>query len=115
MGSLNGWYGVNGLISMIFLLMCGQGFTIPNSSALSLLPFSRHTGSASALLGAMQLAMGALASGIVSLLHNGTELPMLIVMAACVVISFLLYLLGTRRSNKVANDHFTAGLPSPIL
>ena len=100
MGTYFDWYNVIGVIIMIFLIMCGQGFTIPNSSALAINPFSRLTGTASALLGALQLAMGALASAIVSFTNNNTEFPMLLVMVGCVCASLVLYALGRMRSKR---------------
>jgi DHA1 family bicyclomycin/chloramphenicol resistance-like MFS transporter len=81
-------------ISLIFLFLCCQGFAFPNSSALSMAPFTREAGSASALMGALQMGFGALASALVGYLYNATTLPMTGVMAGCVVISLLILLLG---------------------
>ncbi len=39
-------------------------------------PFTRNAGTASALMGSMQMAAGALGSALVSYFHNGTALPM---------------------------------------
>ena len=104
LGTMNGYLNITGLIILIFLFMCGQGFTIPNSSALALAPFSRLTGSASALLGALQLGMGALASAIVSMLHNNSAMPMISVMVVSAVISLLILLSGkTRLKRKMTN------------
>ncbi|MDB5246454.1 MAG: multidrug effflux transporter [Segetibacter sp.] len=91
--------GILGLLSTIFLcftfLSC-QGFTFPNTSALSLAPFSRNAGSASALLGSVQMGVGAFTSALVSLLSNGTALPMTGVMACCAIISFSIVMIGGR-------------------
>ena len=88
-----------GLYSTIFLILiflsC-QGFVFPNSSALSMAPFSRNAGTASALMGAIQLALGALTSGIVSILTDGTALPMAGIMAACALLSFCVLLAGRK-------------------
>ena len=58
---LGTFYHLTGLFSTIFLILiflsC-QGFTFPNSSALSMAPFSKNAGSASALMGAIQLGLG---------------------------------------------------------
>lgn len=88
-GTINSWFGLSSYIILVFLLMCGQGLTVPNSSALSITPFVRHAGSASALLGAMQLAFGSVVSALVSFFHNGTAMPMIMVTTACVVLSLL--------------------------
>lgn len=97
-GSLYGLFTLIPLIIIIFLFMCGQGLTIPNASALALAPFTRLTGSASALLGSLQLAMGAGASLIVSLIPAHSELPMVAVMVSCSLISLLLYKYGNKRA-----------------
>ena len=81
--------------------MCGQGLTIPNASALALAPFTRLTGSASALLGSIQLAMGAIASAIVSIFHARSELPMIVVMFSCVLLSLACYWLGNKRTSSL--------------
>ena len=59
-------------------------------------PFSRNAGTASALMGAIQLAVGALTSGLVSFLTNGTALPMTGVMASCALLSFFILLIGRK-------------------
>ena len=102
---LGTFYHLLGLFSTIFLILiflsC-QGFTFPNSSALSMAPFSKNAGSASALMGAIQLGIGAFSSALVSLLHNETAVPMAGVMACCALLSFIVLLLGRKviyRSN----------------
>ncbi|TDH26514.1 Bcr/CflA family efflux MFS transporter [Segetibacter sp. 3557_3] len=95
-GSIYGWLGLFGTVGLIFCFLSCQGFTFPNSSALSLAPFSRNAGSASALMGGIQMAIGASTSALVSLLSNGTALPMTGVMAACAISSFSILLIGRR-------------------
>lgn len=91
-----GWINLYWLIGLIFCYLGCQGFIFPNTSALALNPFSRSAGSASALLGSIQLSIGALASVSVSLLHNGTALPMVSVMAACSLMSCVALLFAPR-------------------
>lgn len=76
------------IIVLIFCFLACQGFVFPNTSALALNPFDESAGSASALLGSVQLGIGAMASVLVSILHNGTALPMVSVMAGCAILSF---------------------------
>lgn len=68
------------LILVFFYLSC-QGFIFPNASALSMAPFGHNAGNASALLGFIQMSLGAFMSAMVSVLHNGTTVPMTGVMA----------------------------------
>ncbi|RNI22570.1 multidrug effflux MFS transporter [Rufibacter latericius] len=94
LGVYAGWYDKTGLIVVLFLFLLGQGLTAPNASALSLAPFSKFAGSASALGGSFRMGIGALVSGAVSLLHNGTALPMVAVMTSCTVLGILIYFFG---------------------
>ena len=83
-------------IFLIFIFLCCQGFTFPNSSALSLAPFSHNAGTASALMGAIQMGIGAFTSALVSLFHNHTALPMTGVMACCALGSLTVLTIGKR-------------------
>lgn len=95
-GSLFGLLGLYGTIFLCFLFLSCQGFTFPNTSALSLAPFSKTAGSASALLGGIQMGIGACTSATVSFLSNHTALPMSGVMAGCAIVSFTILLIGRR-------------------
>jgi len=64
---------------------------------LSLAPFTKEAGSASALMGALQMGFGALASALVGLINNGTTLPMTGVMAGCAFLGLIILGLGRRR------------------
>lgn len=83
-------------IFFVFIFLCCQGFTFPNSSALSLAPFSNLAGSASALLGGIQMSIGAFTSAMVSVLSNHTALPMTGVMMCCAIASFSILMIGRR-------------------
>jgi DHA1 family bicyclomycin/chloramphenicol resistance-like MFS transporter len=97
------WVHALGLYSTIFLIwifLSTQGFAFPNSSALSLAPFSRNAGTASALMGAVQLGIGAISTALVSILNNNTAMPMAAVMCVCAIISFAILLIGRGVINK---------------
>lgn len=91
-----GWNDIFLTIFLIFLFVCCQGFIFPNASALSLAPFANNAGSASALMGAIQMGIGAGASVVVSLLQNQTVFPMAAVMAFCSMLAFSVYSLGKK-------------------
>jgi DHA1 family bicyclomycin/chloramphenicol resistance-like MFS transporter len=95
-GTATGLLDLFSTIFFIFIFLCCQGFTFPNSSALSLAPFSKNAGSASAVLGGIQMSIGAFTSAVVSVLHNHTALPMTGVMACCASLSFLIVMIGHR-------------------
>lgn len=91
---------LTGIIIFIFCFLACQGFVFPNSSALALNPFTNLAGSASALLGSIQLGIGAIASILVSILHNNTSIPMVSIMAACAVTSFLILLIASKTQQR---------------
>ena len=94
--SFFGWSELYFTIFLIFLFLCCQGFIFPNASALSLAAFGHNAGSASALMGAIQMGVGAGASALVSLFQNDTTLPMAGVMAGCSIAAFSVFLLGRK-------------------
>jgi DHA1 family bicyclomycin/chloramphenicol resistance-like MFS transporter len=55
-----------------------------------LAPFTKHAGSAASLLGSFRMLVGGIITAIVSALHNGTPLPMVLGMWLSVVVAILL-------------------------
>ena len=81
------------------------GIAYPNAAALALAPFNRNIGSASALLGFVQMVIGAFASTGVGLLHATTNLPIYAVMAASALIGLVILLANQKRLGR---QHATA-------
>jgi DHA1 family bicyclomycin/chloramphenicol resistance-like MFS transporter len=94
--SYNGWFGLSGTLAMIFLILCGVGIINPNASALSLAPFSKNAGTASSLMGAMQLGIGAFATYSVSLFTTISPFAMAVIIAVSSVIALVILLIGRR-------------------
>jgi MFS transporter, DHA1 family, multidrug resistance protein len=93
-GSIAGWYGLGGTIALLFLFLTFLGFTYPNAAALALAPFDKNAGTASALLGTLQMGIGALASVAVSAFSNGTAVPMVAVIAGTSVLAIAIFAMG---------------------
>lgn len=114
LGVINGWLGLFPTIACIFLFLCCLGFTFPNASALSLAPFTKNAGSASALMGATQMGVGALATVVLSIFSNHSAVPMTAIMGASALISLLILLLGQKviqaRGLKYEADSSAAGM-----
>ena len=102
LGTWQGWLGLYETIGCIFIFLCCLGFNFPNSSALSMAPFSRNAGSASALMGALQMGCGALATVVLSLFSNHSSLPMTIVMISTSLLALLLMIVGRRHIQSFA-------------
>jgi DHA1 family bicyclomycin/chloramphenicol resistance-like MFS transporter len=94
--TLLGWSDLFVTIFLIFIFLSTQGFVFPNASALSLAAFGHTAGSASALLGAIQMTIGACTSAIVSVLQDHTALPMTGVMACCAISALAVFSFGKR-------------------
>ena len=95
-GAANGWYNLASTITMIFLVLCCVGLTNPNTAALSMAPFTKNAGVASALLGTMQLGLGAAASFGISIFSSRSAMPMAAIMAGSSVIALTILLVGRR-------------------
>lgn len=98
--SLMGVLGLVGVLIFLFIFLFTLGFISSNASALSLAPFSEHAGSASALMGAMQLGIGALTSGILGMIKTVSIVPMAAVMAGASFIAFAVIFAGQRNIKK---------------
>ncbi len=79
-GTVSHILGLYSTIALIAMFLSCQGFTFPNATALSLAPFIKNTGSASALSGSIQMGFAAIASAAVGLLNPVSAIPMVSVM-----------------------------------
>ena len=80
-GVLNSWYGLIATIVFLFILLSCAGLTYPNAASIALAPFSQNAGTASALLGFIQLGIGGLISSGVGMLHLKGSLSTAVCMA----------------------------------
>ncbi len=96
LAAVNNWLGLYETIAMLFLYLACLGLSNPNTAGLSLAPFSRNAGSASALLGATQLGLGALASVAVGIFVKDTMVPMVIIMTSGTIIALIVLIIGRR-------------------
>lgn len=101
--SLLGWINLPLLMLCLMGFMASQGFVAPNAAALALAEQGPRLGTASALMGSLQMFCGALAGLAVSLWHTGSALPLTAVLAACATLSWLAARLGSR-TPRVALD-----------
>ena len=98
--SLNDVLGLYGTIVMLFLFLACLGISNPNTAGLTLAPFSRNAGSASALMGAIQLGLGALVSFAVGIFVDSSVVPMVIIMTSTTLLALLILILGRRKIKK---------------
>lgn len=91
-----------GMVTLIFLFLSCQGFNFPNSSALSMEPFEKEAGSASALMGAIQMGFGAAAAAVVGAMNATTALPMTGVMAVCSLWALVILLMAGKKNARLS-------------
>ncbi|MGE3402655.1 MAG: multidrug effflux MFS transporter [Vicinamibacterales bacterium] len=87
--ALTGFGGFAGILVPLFVCVASVGFIVPNTTVLAMAPHGEVAGSASALLGTLQFAVGAGSAMAVSTLNNGTAVPLGAVIACCAVGAFL--------------------------
>jgi DHA1 family bicyclomycin/chloramphenicol resistance-like MFS transporter len=85
-------------VVLIFACLCMTGLLYPNVTALALAPFATSAGSASALLGTIQYTIGATAGAFVGMYHNGSGVPMVLIMACCAVLGNFAFM-GAQRAD----------------
>ncbi len=100
-GTYFNFLGLYPTICLIFLFLCCTGFVLPNTSALAMAPFSANAGSASSLLGASQMGLGALTTIVLSFYNDRSAVPMTFLMAATAVLGLLILLLGQRQLKQL--------------
>jgi DHA1 family bicyclomycin/chloramphenicol resistance-like MFS transporter len=98
--AINGILGLYGTIAMLFLFLACLGISNPNTAGLTLAPFAKNTGSASALMGATQLGIGALASFAVGVFVKNSMVPMVAIMTCTTVTAFIVLNIGKRKIKK---------------
>ncbi|HEK1690241.1 Bicyclomycin resistance protein [compost metagenome] len=71
------------LLVPLFICIASLGCIIPNASACAMSGQGARAGSASALMGCLQFSVAAGAAALVSLLHDGSAVPMALVISLC--------------------------------
>lgn len=96
--------GFAGQLVLIFFCIASTGLVGPNATAAAMAPYARQAGSASALLGAVQFGLGALAGAVLGLLFNGTAMPMATLIASCGVGAFVALQFLVLRPQRLATQ-----------
>jgi MFS transporter, DHA1 family, multidrug resistance protein len=96
-GTLNNWFGLITTIVVLFAFLTSIGLTYPNASALALAPFTKNAGSASALLGFLQIGIAGLTSSLIGVFNSGNSLPVIIMMVGASLVALLVLLAGKKK------------------
>jgi DHA1 family bicyclomycin/chloramphenicol resistance-like MFS transporter len=98
-----GWLQLPLIIVFIFLLLSCVGIANPNTAALTLAPFAKNAGTASSLMGAIQMGLGSMISVFISLFEKPSVTPLAIAFVASSVFSMLVLKLGSRQIKHQLN------------
>jgi DHA1 family bicyclomycin/chloramphenicol resistance-like MFS transporter len=96
--------GLGSLPVMAVLLFVGYGFlglVIPTTAVLALEEHGEIAGTASALMGTLQLLTAAVVMGVVGAFFDGTAQPMVAGIALCAVVAFVLTQITIRPGRMV--------------
>jgi len=94
--AINNLLGLYETSIMLFLYLGCLGISNPNTAGLTMAPFAKNAGSASALMGAIQLGLGAVASFVVGVFVKDSVLPMVMIMTSTTIIAFIVLNIGKR-------------------
>lgn len=93
---LSGELSLARVIGPMMLFVFGFGLLIPASTAAALQPFPRIAGSASAMMGFLQMGTGAACGMVLSGIFTGTALSVALIMAILAAVGAVVFLLLTR-------------------
>ncbi|WEK30461.1 MAG: multidrug effflux MFS transporter [Candidatus Pseudomonas phytovorans] len=88
------------LLVPLFICIASLGCIIPNASACAMSGQGARAGSASALMGCLQFSVAAGAAALVGLLHDGSAVPMAMVISLCGALAVSVALLTQRLQAK---------------
>ncbi len=99
-GVLNDWYGLISTMIMLFVIVSAAGLGYPNAAAVALAPFEKNVGSASALLGFIQLGIGGLISSGVGFVKTKGSFPTSLIILITSILGLGIFLVGKRYALK---------------
>jgi DHA1 family bicyclomycin/chloramphenicol resistance-like MFS transporter len=91
-----GWLSLPVTMIFLFGILACVGITNPNTSALSLAPFDKNAGTASALLGAIQMGLGSGITIFISLFEKPSLTPLALSFLISSVFGFFVMTFGSR-------------------
>ncbi|HWC60964.1 MAG TPA: multidrug effflux MFS transporter [Verrucomicrobiae bacterium] len=95
-GTLGGWFGLKATLVLLFISLTSLGLAYPNAAALSLVPFDRNIGSASAMLGFLQIGVSGLASASIGIFNSHTMMPVALILCTTSFVGLAILIIGKR-------------------
>ena len=97
----NGWYNVYSVVATMFVFLSCIGLSNPNSSALAMAPFGSKAGSAAAMLGFLQMGIGASASVCVGILKAQQLFPLAGIFVVTSTLALMVFVFGSRKVKRI--------------
>jgi len=94
-------FGVAGNMVCLSVILACAGLSYPNAVAVALAPFTRNTGSASALLGFLQIGIGGAVSACVGLIRLREDLSVSLVIAGTTLVAFAVLMMHKNPVKKI--------------
>jgi DHA1 family bicyclomycin/chloramphenicol resistance-like MFS transporter len=95
-GTHYGWFGLGATLALLFVALSTLGLAYPNAAALALATFDRNIGSASAMLGFLQIGVSGLASATIGIFDSHGMLPVTLILAGTSWVGLAILLVGKR-------------------
>ena len=93
------------MVGLLIAFLFSLGLLVPNATAMALAPFKKTAGSASALIGFVQMVCGASLSALVGALHDDSLFPMIVGMTLSGFGSFIIILMLNSKVRKGVIQH----------
>lgn len=96
--------GIFGVAVPLFFYVASLGVVTPNTTTGALANQAQRAGSASALIGTLQFILASIASGIISLSHAQSALPMAAVIGSLSILAMLSFQLQARAARRASAE-----------
>ncbi len=96
-GTYFNWFGLAPTLLLLFISLSTLGLAYPNAAALALAPFERNIGSASAMMGFLQIGISSLASASVGIMNSKGMLPFCVILTCTSWLGLGIFLFGKNR------------------
>lgn len=112
-GTVNGWFSLTATLALFFIVLSSLGLAYPNAAALSLCPFDHNIGSASAMLGFLQIGISGLASAVASadMFNSRQMFAVVLVLAVMSWVGLAILFIGKRKIGQVRYVEETGATP----
>jgi len=96
-----GWFGLTATLILLFIILSSLGLAFPNAAALALVPFDHNIGSASAMLGLLQIGISGLAAASIGIFNSHDMLPVTVILASTSWIGLAIFWAGKRKISSL--------------